>query len=74
MHPGGPRVLGSVESALQLDERALEVSRSVLQHHGNMSSATLVFILRQMREMNTPLPWVMLGFGPGLEIEVALLT
>jgi len=73
-HPGGPRVLTSVEQSLNLPADSLAISRGVLSEHGNMSSATLVFILKQMRQANIPLPWLMLGFGPGLEIEVALLT
>jgi predicted naringenin-chalcone synthase len=74
VHPGGPRVLGSVEKALGLPSTALEISRDVLGQNGNMSSATLVFILQRMRELEIRTPWLMLGFGPGLEIELALLT
>lgn len=73
VHPGGPRILKAVESALQLPDEALELSRRVLGSHGNMSSATLLFILERFREQCVPGPWLMLGFGPGLEIEVALL-
>lgn len=73
VHPGGPRILKAVENALQLPAEALQVSRSVLGAHGNMSSATLLFILEHFREQRVPGPWLMLGFGPGLEIEVALL-
>lgn len=73
-HPGGPRVLTAVEDALQLSREAHSHSRDVLAAHGNMSSATLVFILKKMRESATRLPWLMLGFGPGLEIELALLA
>ena len=72
-HPGGARILSSVETALDLPEDALEVSRSVLSDHGNMSSATMLFILERFLARNQPKPWLMLGFGPGLEIEVALI-
>jgi predicted naringenin-chalcone synthase len=72
-HPGGPRVLAAVEKALGLPRDAHRVSRQILAQHGNMSSATLAFIVAAMRDAATPLPWLMLGFGPGLEIEVALL-
>jgi predicted naringenin-chalcone synthase len=73
VHPGGPRVLGAVQEALNLPVEALQTSRNVLHQHGNMSSATLVFILEQMINAGVPKPWLMLGFGPGLEIEVALI-
>jgi predicted naringenin-chalcone synthase len=73
VHPGGTRVLEAVQKSLQLDENDLRFSRTVLREHGNMSSATLLFILKQLRDNAVPRPWVMLGFGPGLEIEMALI-
>ena len=73
VHPGGTRILSSVETALHLDADALAVSRAVLAEHGNMSSATMLFILQKFAAMGKPKPWLMLGFGPGLEIEVALI-
>jgi predicted naringenin-chalcone synthase len=72
-HPGGPKILTSVEQSLQLDPEALRLSRSVLSDHGNMSSATMLFILERFALNSIPKPWLMLGFGPGLEIEVALI-
>lgn len=74
VHPGGPRILTAVEDALRLPGEALEISRCVLADHGNMSSATLLFVLEHFRAQRVPGPWLMLGFGPGLEIEVALLA
>lgn len=73
IHPGGPRVLSAVENAFALPESALATSRSILGRYGNMSSATLAFIIQEMRRNTIPGPWLMMGFGPGLEIEVALL-
>ncbi|MCG8650333.1 MAG: type III polyketide synthase [Pirellulales bacterium] len=73
VHPGGMRILGAVESALDLPTAALQTSREVLSEHGNMSSATMLFILERFIQTNQPKPWLMLGFGPGLEIEVALI-
>ena len=72
-HPGGARILTAVETALGLDSNELAVSRSVLADHGNMSSATMLFILERFAAEKRPKPWLMLGFGPGLEIEVALI-
>jgi len=73
VHPGGPRILGAVEASLELDERSAAVSRDVLARHGNMSSPTLLFILRRLIEAGAETPCVALGFGPGLAVEAALL-
>ncbi len=73
VHPGGSRILRSVESSLALHADALDVSRAVLSDHGNMSSATMLFILQKFASEERRKPWLMLGFGPGLEIEVALI-
>lgn len=73
IHPGGSRILTAAQVALGLTDEDLATSRSVLNDHGNMSSATMLFILSRFAETQHPKPWVMLGFGPGLEIEVALI-
>ena len=73
VHPGGSRILSASETALKLDADALSISRLVLANHGNMSSATMLFILERFAAASIPKPWLMLGFGPGLEIEVALI-
>ena len=73
VHPGGPRILSASESTLGLADTALATSRAVLREHGNMSSATMLFILERFLAGDQPRPWLMLGFGPGLEIEVALI-
>lgn len=73
IHPGGSRIVDSVQHSLQLNDEALRISRTILENHGNMSSATLLFILNMLEKEGTPKPWLMLGFGPGLEIEVALI-
>lgn len=73
VHPGGPRILRSVQTALELTDDDLAASRQILANHGNMSSPTMVFILNHFASSNTNRPWLMLGFGPGLEVEVALI-
>jgi predicted naringenin-chalcone synthase len=72
VHPGGPRVLANVRDALGLDEAALSASHDVLAAHGNMSSATILFILERMLPEGMG-PCVAMAFGPGLTAEVALL-
>jgi predicted naringenin-chalcone synthase len=73
VHPGGPSILTSVEHALSLKEEALEVSRGVLDEYGNMSSATILFILDRLQKRGADRPCVALGFGPGLTVEAMLL-
>lgn len=73
IHPGGPRILDACAEAASLSNKALEPSRCVLADFGNMSSPTVLFILEQLRSENAPRPCIMLAFGPGLAIEIALV-
>lgn len=73
VHPGGPRILSSFQEAMQLEPEALHHSFDVLAEMGNMSSATVFFILKRMIAEGNRLPCVAIGFGPGITIEAALL-
>ncbi len=73
VHPGGPRILASVEETLGFEPAVLATSRAVLNELGNMSSPTVLFILERFLRQPNPQPCLMLGFGPGLVAEVALL-
>jgi predicted naringenin-chalcone synthase len=72
IHPGGPRILLSVQEALSLPDESTETSRAILSQYGNMSSTTVLFILRELIRGTAPRPCVALGFGPGLAVEAAL--
>ncbi|MBC9927418.1 MULTISPECIES: type III polyketide synthase [unclassified Leucobacter] len=77
VHPGGRSVLDRVQASLELPDERLAHSRAVLRDHGNMSSATVLFILRRILEDDTLPPSsriAALAFGPGLTVETALLT
>ena len=74
VHPGGPRVLTAFGQSVGLEKQALWASREVLADYGNMSSATILFILQRMREAGAEGPCVAVAFGPGLVAEVALLV
>lgn len=70
VHPGGRTILDSVEHGLALPQGALAESRAVLRDHGNMSSATVMFVLRAMMEgARSGKRGCALAFGPGLSAE-----
>ncbi len=73
VHPGGPRILSAAEQALGLSAEQIQPSKDIFAKLGNMSSPTLLFILESMRSAAVDLPLVMIGFGPGLAIEAALI-
>ncbi len=74
VHPGGPRIVDAVRDSVGLDEEDVALSRSVLRDFGNMSSATALFVLqRQFNRGDGEGDLVMLGFGPGLTMEGAVL-
>jgi len=77
VHPGGRSVLDRVQSGLDLDPAALDASRRVLREFGNMSSATVLFILRDLLHDAAAPDGARIGclaFGPGLTVESALGT
>ena len=73
IHPGGPRILTSVAETLRLPQTAIATSAEILARCGNMSSPTILFVLERLQEQGHRPPCVVLGFGPGLVAEAALL-
>jgi alkylresorcinol/alkylpyrone synthase len=73
-HPGGVRILDNLESALNLKREQTHWAWDVLDTHGNMSSATILFVLESYlkRQRQTGSYVLMLGIGPGLTIELLL--
>jgi len=70
VHPGGRSILDAVENGLGLEPAALRASRSVLSRFGNMSSATVMFVLQElMREAKAGQSGCAISFGPGLTAE-----
>lgn len=77
IHPGGRSILDKVDKKLQLDPEQLRPSRRVLRTCGNMSSATVMFVLKQILEqpMTATSERVCgMAFGPGLTVESGLFT
>ena len=69
VHAGGRSILDAVEGALHLQQGALAASRGVLADFGNMSSATLMFVLARLLGGPPIHDGVALAFGPGLAAE-----
>ena len=70
VHAGGRSILDAVQQGLALPAGALEFSRAVLREFGNMSSATLMFVLdRILRAAGATGDGMAMAFGPGLSVE-----
>ncbi|MBC8128852.1 MAG: type III polyketide synthase [Rhizobiaceae bacterium] len=75
VHPGGRSVLDAVETALELPDQALAPSREVLRSYGNMSSATILFVLQAMLQDDPAgKNGCAMAFGPGLVAETMLFS
>jgi predicted naringenin-chalcone synthase len=77
IHPGGRSILDKVEAKLGLTEQQLVPARETLRDYGNMSSATVMFVLKNILDQpaspgNDRI--CSMAFGPGLTVETALFT
>jgi predicted naringenin-chalcone synthase len=74
IHPGGRRILEATAGSMNLPLKELSASFNVLRRYGNMSSPTICFVLKEIRQHD----WknkrhiFAAGFGPGITIETAL--
>jgi len=70
VHPGGRSVLDAVEHGLELAPQALAASRDILERFGNMSSATVMFVLQSvLAQAAAGERGCAMSFGPGLTAE-----
>jgi len=65
LHPGGARVLDAYRSALSIDDERLEHSTRVLAEHGNMSAATVFYVLEKILNESRRGPGLAMAVGPG---------
>jgi len=75
-HPGGPKVLEAMQSAFDLPPEALEVTWRSLREVGNLSSTSVLLVLRETMDAHRPEPgsWgVLLAMGPAFCSELVLL-
>lgn len=74
IHPGGPRVLEGIEDAFELPRDGLRASREFLRRYGNLSSASVLFILASvLREARPGELGLLAAVGPGFSLEVLLM-
>lgn len=76
IHPGGRAILDKIESSLGLRPNQIEASRNTLAKFGNMSSATILFVLAELLDdpdLHDGGLVCAMAFGPGLTIETSIL-
>jgi alpha-pyrone synthase len=73
VHPGGRSILDAVEQGLALPAEALADSRNILLSYGNMSSASVMFVLQRLMQRAHPGQiGCAMSFGPGVTAETML--
>lgn len=74
VHPGGRAIIDKVQQAFSLSEKALSASRETLRDYGNMSSATILFVLKNIldSDANPSKPVLGMAFGPGLTVDTGI--
>lgn len=70
IHPGGRSILDAVRDGAELPEAKLAASRKILNNYGNMSSPTIMFVLKEiMCDPSKSGTGLAMAFGPGLSVE-----
>ena len=72
LHPGGKKILEAIQKQLHLNDVHIQYSKAVLSQYGNMSSATILFVLKEMMEAlksEDKANIFGVAFGPGLTME-----
>jgi len=75
LHPGGKAILDTLQKGLNLSDELMYPSRKILKNFGNMSSSTILFILKEIldtKTINKNDLCCVVAFGPGLVMEIAL--
>ena len=75
LHPGGRAILDSLQNGLTLSDEQLKPSREVLRNFGNLSSVSILFVLKNILEtveLNKDDYLCAIAFGPGLTMELVL--
>ncbi|MBZ0305868.1 MAG: type III polyketide synthase [Anaerolineae bacterium] len=76
IHPGSKKIVDHIQTRLRLADEQVRFSHGVLHDYGNMSSATILFVLERMQKYGQPRAGdygVLMAFGPGLTMESMLV-
>lgn len=73
-HPGGRKVLESIEMAMDLPPMALDHEREVLRNRGNMSAPTVLFVLERVLAAKKPEVALLTALGPGFTLSTVTLA
>lgn len=75
IHPGGRKILEATQNKLGITKKELQHSYDVLDNYGNMSSATILFVLKElMEDKNKEGNIFGAAFGPGLTLETFIVN
>ena len=78
IHPGGKKILEAIEQELGLEKTQNKFAYQVMKDYGNMSSPTVLFVLKgifsQLTHHDHQKKILSFGFGPGLTLESLILT
>jgi predicted naringenin-chalcone synthase len=70
IHPGGKKIIDAVQKSVGLEKTALQNSLEVLHDYGNLSSASILFVLKKILDEKKPVEKMLgVAFGPGLTVE-----
>ncbi|MDZ4053585.1 MAG: 3-oxoacyl-[acyl-carrier-protein] synthase III C-terminal domain-containing protein [Phenylobacterium sp.] len=72
-HPGGAKVIDALEGCFALTPGAMVHTRGVLRTHGNMSSATVLFVLKAVLDDGAEGPLLLTSLGPGFTTALMLI-
>jgi alkylresorcinol/alkylpyrone synthase len=72
-HPGGAKVLVAIEQILGIDQAMLAHSWEILRQYGNMSSATVLFVLERALKAGASGPHLLAAFGPGFSAYMMIV-
>ncbi len=76
VHPGGRRIIESVQEALDLSRQQVQISYEVLANHGNVGTPSILYVLKKTIEQRSPEPGergLMVTIGPGITVGLMLL-
>ena len=76
VHPGGRRIIESVQEALGLSREEVQDSYDVLAEHGNMGTPSIFYVMKRALDRREPQPGergLMVTVGPGVTVGLMLL-